>query len=59
KPYRNQQISGQESPFFTIPGSFQEKKDIQEQKPDHLQPEEGRVRPNDPEAVRFGKRSAQ
>ncbi|MBW0571378.1 hypothetical protein O181_111093 [Austropuccinia psidii MF-1] len=25
-PFRNQQISGQESPFFTIPGSFQEKK---------------------------------
>ncbi|MBW0460434.1 hypothetical protein O181_000149 [Austropuccinia psidii MF-1] len=24
-PFRNQQISGQESPFFTIPGSFQEK----------------------------------
>ncbi|MBW0537206.1 hypothetical protein O181_076921 [Austropuccinia psidii MF-1] len=25
----------------------------------HLQPEEGRVRPNDPEAVGFGERSAQ
>ncbi|MBW0486971.1 hypothetical protein O181_026686 [Austropuccinia psidii MF-1] len=25
-PFRNQQISGQESPFFIIPGSFQEKK---------------------------------
>ncbi|MBW0467601.1 hypothetical protein O181_007316 [Austropuccinia psidii MF-1] len=25
KPFRNQKISGQESPFFTIPGSFQEK----------------------------------
>ncbi|MBW0511944.1 hypothetical protein O181_051659 [Austropuccinia psidii MF-1] len=24
-PFRNQQISGQESPFFTIPGSFREK----------------------------------
>ncbi|MBW0508460.1 hypothetical protein O181_048175 [Austropuccinia psidii MF-1] len=24
-PFRNQHISGQESPFFTIPGSFQEK----------------------------------
>ncbi|MBW0516373.1 hypothetical protein O181_056088 [Austropuccinia psidii MF-1] len=24
-PFKNQQISGQESPFFTMPGSFQEK----------------------------------
>ncbi|MBW0492710.1 hypothetical protein O181_032425 [Austropuccinia psidii MF-1] len=31
-PFRNQQISGQESPFFTIPGSFQEKTRIQGQK---------------------------
>ncbi|MBW0466552.1 hypothetical protein O181_006267 [Austropuccinia psidii MF-1] len=37
-PFRNQQISGQESPFFTIPGSFQEKTRIQGQKQDHLQP---------------------
>ncbi|MBW0461017.1 hypothetical protein O181_000732 [Austropuccinia psidii MF-1] len=29
KPFRKQQISGQESPFFTIPGSFQEKTRIQ------------------------------
>ncbi|MBW0501032.1 hypothetical protein O181_040747 [Austropuccinia psidii MF-1] len=29
KPFRHQQISGQESPFFTIPGSFQEKTRIQ------------------------------
>ncbi|MBW0485429.1 hypothetical protein O181_025144 [Austropuccinia psidii MF-1] len=29
---RNQQISGQESPFFTIPGSFQEKTRIQGKK---------------------------
>ncbi|MBW0482829.1 hypothetical protein O181_022544 [Austropuccinia psidii MF-1] len=57
--FRNQQISGQESPFFTIPGSFQEKTRIQGQKQDHLQPEEERVRPNDPEAVGFGERSAQ
>ncbi|MBW0558203.1 hypothetical protein O181_097918 [Austropuccinia psidii MF-1] len=53
-PVRNQQISGQESPLFTIPGSFQENTRIQGQKPDHLQPEEERVRPNDPEAVGFG-----
>ncbi|MBW0499255.1 hypothetical protein O181_038970 [Austropuccinia psidii MF-1] len=58
-PFRNQQISGQESPFFTIPGSFQEKTRIQGQKQDHLQPKEERVRPNDPEAVGFGERSAQ
>ncbi|MBW0497700.1 hypothetical protein O181_037415, partial [Austropuccinia psidii MF-1] len=32
---------------------------IQRQKQDHLQPEEERVRPNDPEAVGFGERSAQ
>ncbi|MBW0472485.1 hypothetical protein O181_012200 [Austropuccinia psidii MF-1] len=31
-PFRNQQISGQESPFFTIPGGFQEKTRIQEKK---------------------------
>ncbi|MBW0510349.1 hypothetical protein O181_050064 [Austropuccinia psidii MF-1] len=59
KPFRNQQISGQESPFFTIPGSFQEKTRIQGQKQDHLQTKEGRFRPNDPEAVGFGERSAQ
>ncbi|MBW0479368.1 hypothetical protein O181_019083 [Austropuccinia psidii MF-1] len=58
-PFRNQQISGQESPFFTIPGSFQEKTRIQGKKQDQLQPKEGRVRPNDPEAVGFGERSAQ
>ncbi|MBW0479919.1 hypothetical protein O181_019634 [Austropuccinia psidii MF-1] len=49
--FRNQQISGQESQFFTIPGSFQEKTRIQGKNQDHLQPEEERVRPNDPEAV--------
>ncbi|MBW0521106.1 hypothetical protein O181_060821 [Austropuccinia psidii MF-1] len=31
-PFRNQKISGQEFPFFTIPGSFQEKTRIQGQK---------------------------
>ncbi|MBW0477031.1 hypothetical protein O181_016746 [Austropuccinia psidii MF-1] len=57
-PFRNKQISGQESSFFTIPGWFQENTRIQGQKQDH-QPEEERVRPNDPEAVVFGERSAQ
>ncbi|MBW0543933.1 hypothetical protein O181_083648 [Austropuccinia psidii MF-1] len=44
---------------LTQRGSFQEKTRIQGQKQDHLQPEEERVRPNDPEAVGFGERSAQ
>ncbi|MBW0569443.1 hypothetical protein O181_109158 [Austropuccinia psidii MF-1] len=58
-PFRNQQISGQESPFFTIPGGFQEKTRKQGQKKDPLQPEEERVRPHDPEAVGFDERSSQ
>ncbi|MBW0535334.1 hypothetical protein O181_075049 [Austropuccinia psidii MF-1] len=57
--HRQQEISGQESAFFTIPRRFQEKTRIQGQKQDHLQPEEERVRPNSPEAVGFGERSAQ
>ncbi|MBW0577043.1 hypothetical protein O181_116758, partial [Austropuccinia psidii MF-1] len=59
KPFNHQQINGQESPFFTIPGIFKEKTRIQGQKKSHLQPEEERGRPNDPEAVGFGERSAQ
>ncbi|MBW0482711.1 hypothetical protein O181_022426 [Austropuccinia psidii MF-1] len=53
-PFRNQKISGQESPFFTIPGSFQEKTRIQGKKQDLFQPKAERVRPNDPEAVGLG-----
>ncbi|MBW0484514.1 hypothetical protein O181_024229 [Austropuccinia psidii MF-1] len=49
--FRNQQISGQESPFFTIPGCFQEKKRIKGKKQDLFQPKEERVRSNDPGAV--------
>ncbi|MBW0592048.1 hypothetical protein O181_131763 [Austropuccinia psidii MF-1] len=56
--FRNQQISSQESPFFTIPGSFQEKTRKQGQEQNLLEPEEERVRPYDSEAVGFGKRSA-
>ncbi|MBW0511364.1 hypothetical protein O181_051079 [Austropuccinia psidii MF-1] len=52
--FRNQKISGQESPFFKIPGSVQEKTRTQGQKQDHLQPKEEKVRPNDPEVVEFG-----
>ncbi|MBW0494749.1 hypothetical protein O181_034464 [Austropuccinia psidii MF-1] len=58
-PFRNQQISVQESPFFTIPGGFQEKTRIQGQKQDHLEPKGDRFRPNVPEAVGFGERSTQ
>ncbi|MBW0540043.1 hypothetical protein O181_079758, partial [Austropuccinia psidii MF-1] len=58
-PFRNQHISGQESPFFTVPGSFQEKTRKQGQGKSLLQPEEERVRPYDSELVGFGKRSAQ
>ncbi|MBW0548418.1 hypothetical protein O181_088133, partial [Austropuccinia psidii MF-1] len=57
-PFRNQQVSGQESPFFTIPGIFQEKTRKKGQEQSLLQPEEERVRPYDSEAVGFGKRSA-
>ncbi|MBW0475728.1 hypothetical protein O181_015443 [Austropuccinia psidii MF-1] len=38
-PFRHQQISGQESPFFTIPGSFKEKTRIQREKQDLFQPQ--------------------
>ncbi|MBW0506281.1 hypothetical protein O181_045996 [Austropuccinia psidii MF-1] len=58
-PFRNQHICGQESPFFTITGSFREKTRTQGQKQNHLQPKEERVRPNDLEAVGLGERSTQ
>ncbi|MBW0594084.1 hypothetical protein O181_133799 [Austropuccinia psidii MF-1] len=57
--FRNQQISGQESPFFSNAGSSQEKRRKQGKEQNLLQPEEERVRPHDPEAVRFGERSTQ
>ncbi|MBW0537382.1 hypothetical protein O181_077097 [Austropuccinia psidii MF-1] len=38
-PFRNQQISGQESPIFTIPGSFQKTR-IQGKKQDLFSPKE-------------------
>ncbi|MBW0493244.1 hypothetical protein O181_032959 [Austropuccinia psidii MF-1] len=55
--FRHQQISDQESPFCTIPGSFQEKARIQGQKQDFFKPKVERVRPNDPEAVGLCERS--
>ncbi|MBW0578930.1 hypothetical protein O181_118645 [Austropuccinia psidii MF-1] len=58
-PFINQKISGQESPFFTIPGSFQEKTRIQGQKQDLFSPKAERARPNEPETVRLGERSTQ
>ncbi|MBW0471244.1 hypothetical protein O181_010959 [Austropuccinia psidii MF-1] len=58
-PFRQQQIGGQYSPFFTIPGSFQEETRIQREKQYLFQPQEERVRPNDPEAVGLGEKSTQ
>ncbi|MBW0573286.1 hypothetical protein O181_113001 [Austropuccinia psidii MF-1] len=58
-PFKNQQISGQESPFFTIPGSFQEKTRIQGQKQDCFSPKAEKVGPNYPETVGLGERSTQ
>ncbi|MBW0555814.1 hypothetical protein O181_095529 [Austropuccinia psidii MF-1] len=58
-PLRKQQISGQESPFFTIAGSFQANTRIQGQKQHIFQPKVERVRTNDPEAVGLGKISTQ
>ncbi|MBW0485635.1 hypothetical protein O181_025350 [Austropuccinia psidii MF-1] len=58
-PFRNQKISVQESPFFKIPGSFQEKTRIQGQKQDIFQPKAERVRLNDRESVGLGERSTQ
>ncbi|MBW0493385.1 hypothetical protein O181_033100 [Austropuccinia psidii MF-1] len=53
-PLRNKQVSGQESPFFTLPGGFQEKKRTQGKKQDLFSPKAERVRPNDPETVGLG-----
>ncbi|MBW0535017.1 hypothetical protein O181_074732 [Austropuccinia psidii MF-1] len=59
KPFIPQQINDQESPLFTFPGDFQEKKRIQGEKEDLFQPKAERVRPHTPEVVGFGERSAQ
>ncbi|MBW0461251.1 hypothetical protein O181_000966 [Austropuccinia psidii MF-1] len=53
-PFRNQQISVQESTLFTIPGSFQEKTRIKGQKQDFFQPKAERVRTNYQKSVRLG-----
>ncbi|MBW0466947.1 hypothetical protein O181_006662 [Austropuccinia psidii MF-1] len=57
--FRHQQIIGQESPLFTITGSFQEKTRIQGEKEDFFQPKAERFRPNYPEAVELGKINSQ
>ncbi|MBW0502625.1 hypothetical protein O181_042340 [Austropuccinia psidii MF-1] len=58
-PLRHQQINDQDSPLFTVPGDFQEKKRIQGEKQDLFQPKAERVRPHDPEVVGLDERSAQ
>ncbi|MBW0495730.1 hypothetical protein O181_035445 [Austropuccinia psidii MF-1] len=58
-PFKHQQINDQESPLFTIPKVFQEKKRIQGGKQDLFHPKAERIRPHDPEGVGFGERSAQ
>ncbi|MBW0556613.1 hypothetical protein O181_096328, partial [Austropuccinia psidii MF-1] len=55
----NQLSSGQESPLFTLPGSFQEKTRTQGQKQDLFSAKAERVRPNDPETVGLGEGSTQ
>ncbi|MBW0497335.1 hypothetical protein O181_037050 [Austropuccinia psidii MF-1] len=53
------QLSSGFTPFFTIPGGFEEKTRIQGEKQDLFQSKEGRVRSNAPGVVVFGERSAQ
>ncbi|MBW0549370.1 hypothetical protein O181_089085 [Austropuccinia psidii MF-1] len=59
KPFMQQKISGQESLFFTITDSFQEKTRIQREKKDLFQPQAEKFRPNVSEAVGLGERSTQ
>ncbi|MBW0491503.1 hypothetical protein O181_031218 [Austropuccinia psidii MF-1] len=58
-PLRNQKISGQDSPFFTIPGTFHERTRIKGQEKELFQPKAERVRTNYKEAVGLGERSPQ
>ncbi|MBW0462616.1 hypothetical protein O181_002331 [Austropuccinia psidii MF-1] len=58
-PFSNQTIRSQKSPFFTIPGSYQEKTRMQREIQDLFQPQAERVRLNDPESAGYGKRSTQ
>ncbi|MBW0531442.1 hypothetical protein O181_071157 [Austropuccinia psidii MF-1] len=53
-PLGSQQVSGQESLFFTLPGSFQEKTSTQGKKQHLVSPKAEGVRPNYPETVGLG-----
>ncbi|MBW0467919.1 hypothetical protein O181_007634 [Austropuccinia psidii MF-1] len=46
-PFRHQQISGKDSPFFTIPGTFQENTRIKGKEQDFFEPKAERVRLHD------------
>ncbi|MBW0503759.1 hypothetical protein O181_043474 [Austropuccinia psidii MF-1] len=59
RPFRKQNISGQEASFSTILGTFKQKTRIQSKKQDLFQPQEERFRPNDPAAVGIGEKSTQ
>ncbi|MBW0498719.1 hypothetical protein O181_038434 [Austropuccinia psidii MF-1] len=54
---RHQQTSGQESPYFPIPGNIQDRERIIGQEQDIFQPEEKKVTPYDPETVGTAERS--
>ncbi|MBW0556452.1 hypothetical protein O181_096167 [Austropuccinia psidii MF-1] len=56
-PLRHQKTSGQESPYFPIPGNIQDRERIIGQEQDFFQPEGERVRPYDPETVGTAERS--
>ncbi|MBW0572963.1 hypothetical protein O181_112678 [Austropuccinia psidii MF-1] len=56
---RIQKISGQESSFFTIPEIFKYNTRRKRKEQDFFQEEEGKIRPNDPEAVRLSEGSTQ
>ncbi|MBW0518141.1 hypothetical protein O181_057856 [Austropuccinia psidii MF-1] len=58
-PFRNQQISGKESPFFKLPGGFQEKTRAQGKEQHLFSPKAERFRPNDPETAELDERSTQ
>ncbi|MBW0491149.1 hypothetical protein O181_030864 [Austropuccinia psidii MF-1] len=58
-PLTHQNISGQDSPFFTIRASFQEKKRIKVQEQEFFKTEAERVRTNYSEAVGLSERSTQ
>ncbi|MBW0496759.1 hypothetical protein O181_036474 [Austropuccinia psidii MF-1] len=56
-PFRDQNISEQESPLFTIPGTFHTKTRIKREKQDFFQPKAERVRLHVLKSVVLGERS--